>query len=186
MRVVNQAGPSGGPSRGGSARPSVRSVCAALACACLAACAARAPQIAPPAPPPVGGAQVRVTLLWAEPVDLDLYVTDPDAVTLYFANNPTPSGGRLLADVRCGNLSDSSAGLSEVATFVDPSPGGYRVGVDFIDTCGRKGEPVAYRVVADAMGERYEAAGTVVPERFQLIALEFRVPSVGTKEVDSP
>src|SRR6058998_2910370 len=73
---------------------------AALLCLAVAAgCALSgrrsvpAPAAALPAAPPQG---IRVVLLWAAPVDLDLYVTDPGLETVYFANTPSGSGGKLV------------------------------------------------------------------------------------------
>ncbi|MBM4383027.1 MAG: hypothetical protein FJ091_06610 [Deltaproteobacteria bacterium] len=52
------------------------------------------------APLPSGGA-LRIRLAFGAQADLDLYVTDPLAETIYFANERAAAGGRLVADVRC-------------------------------------------------------------------------------------
>jgi hypothetical protein len=145
----------------------------------LTSCAARPhtprPDVPPPPPPPVVAADdLQIALLWSAPVDLDLYVTDPAAVTVYFANSPIPSGGRLLTDVRCADRPMDEPRV-EVAGFTDPPAGTYRVGVDFSDRCGAPAAPVAYRVVVDVGGRRHERTGTIDFERFQPIVLEFGV-----------
>jgi hypothetical protein len=147
-----------------------------LALALVAACAASHVIPPPPAPPLAPSDEVVIGLFWSAPVDLDLYVTDPGAVTVYFANASTPSGGRLLADMRCGAHPATAGGANELVGFTDALPGVYRVGVDFIDSCGQARVPVAYRVVADVDGKRLEAAGTIGPEEFEPLALEFTVP----------
>src|SRR2546427_4519881 len=94
-----------------------------------------APAVALPAVPPQG---VRVILLWAAPVDLDLYVTDPGLETVYFANTPSGSGGKLVRDLACGQLTETTpTTFSEEVVWTKAHPGRYRVGVDFSDTCGR-------------------------------------------------
>src|SRR5687767_8083414 len=77
---------------------------AACALAALGACgraAAPADVPSPPSAAPVPADGLRVTLLWSEPVDLDLYVTDPARETVYFGNGASRSGGRLERDTRC-------------------------------------------------------------------------------------
>jgi hypothetical protein len=61
----------------------------------------------------------------------------------------------------------------------NPKPGRYRVGVDFIDSCGKKTGEVGFRVVADAGGQRVEAVGALMAAKFQPIALEFDLPGEG-------
>jgi hypothetical protein len=153
-----------------------RAATAAAALALCAGCAAARPPLPPPAPPPRSADPLTVTLLWSAPVDLDLYVTDPASVTLYFANNPTATG-MLLADARCADVAGAAGGAREVAGFTEPPPGTYRIGVDFIDTCGRPPAPVAFRVVADVAGRRHEVVGTIGPEQFEPVVLEVEMPA---------
>ena len=160
-------------------RPLVAAALCLLICVGpVASCAPRRqrqPDAPPPPAAPIAAADgLQVALLWSAPVDLDLYVTDPAAVTVYFANSPIPSGGRLLTDLRCADRPADGPRV-EVAGFTDPPPGTYRVGVDFSDRCGAPVVPVAYRVVADVGGRRHEKTGTIEFERFQPIVLEFGV-----------
>jgi hypothetical protein len=144
------------------------------------ACRVRAPQAAapPPAPalPPVSG--LRVVLTWNAPVDLDLYVTDPTAETAYFGNNPSSHGARLVRDTRCPDVVAAADGFLEVAHVPNPMRGRYRIGVDFIDACNAKPEPVPFRVVAELGRLRREATGTIRLEEFQPIVLEFDLQQV--------
>jgi hypothetical protein len=154
-----------------------------------AACAGRppGPTPAPSAaaePPPAGG--IRVSLLWKAPVDLDLYVTDPALETVYFANSPSASGGKLASDVRCSDLQDGKGNHVQSESVVWPTgtPGRYRVGVDFIDRCGNEVSEVGFRVVADPGGKPTEQVGVVAADRFLPVALEFDV--VGSGGGESP
>ena len=122
---------------------------------------------------PPGTEGLRVVLLWSEAVDLDLYVTDPALETVYFANTPSGSGGRLERDASCR---DAPAERSEVTRWRNPPPGRYRVGVDFMDRCGRNTREVRYRVVVDVRGKRLEQEGVVHLARFVYEAIAFDVP----------
>jgi hypothetical protein len=148
-----------------------------LACALFTA-AGCARHTAPPPPPPVSlpasGFGVNVLLTWDAPVDLDLYVTDPTSETVYFANNPSRSGARLLRDTRCSDIATTKSPLLEQASVPNPRPGRYRIGVDFIDACGAP-QPVSFRVRVEFAGKRREVTGTIRPEEFQPIVLEFEI-----------
>jgi hypothetical protein len=156
--------------------PRVIVLCVSLMLGALA-CRARVPQVAapPPAPilPPVPG--LRVVLTWTAPVDLDLYLTDPTAETTYFGNNPSRNGGRLLRDTGCRDVTAGGGPFMELIHVPNPTPGRYRVGVDFIDLCQAKQKPVSFRVVAELGGIRREASGTIRLEEFQPIVLEFNL-----------
>lgn len=84
-----------------------------------------------------GGGDVQVTLTWDNTADLDLWVTDPDGVRIYFGNRSSPSGGRLDHDDRDGfgpenvfwpeGLAPRGAYLVQVDHFSGASPSGFRV-----------------------------------------------------------
>ncbi len=123
---------------------------------------------APPASPGV----LRVRLAFGADADLDLYVTDPRQETVYFANNPTRSGGALAEDVRCG----APEPHVEVVTFRDPLPGVYRVGVDYPKHCRGRDDPASYVVVVEQPGGgREERRGAIDLLHFAPIVIESRV-----------
>jgi hypothetical protein len=120
----------------------------------VAGCAVRPP---PPALSPVPRDGLVVTLAWSAPVDLDLYVTDPGLETVYFANPRARSGGILERDARCAD--GAAASREERVRWTAPPPGRYRIGVDYIEPCGRAARDVPYRLVVDANGRRVERTG---------------------------
>ena len=120
-------------------------------------------------------AGLHVLLTWSAPVDLDLYLTDPTSETVYFANNPSHSGARLVRDTRCGDVQAEDGAFMELAYVPEPRAGRYRAGVDFIERCSAAAQPVSYRVVAELGGARRETTGVIELEKFQPIALEFDI-----------
>jgi hypothetical protein len=157
-----------------SARGSLRLHAPALVFATWLGSTSCAPRHAAPpqavlAPP---DAPLRVTLLWSQPVDLDLYVTDPRQETVYFANSPSGSGGRLERDHACGEAPDQ---FRETTTWKAPPVGRYRVGVDYHAACGRSKHAVPFRVVVDVRGRREEATGWLEPAEFRYVVLEIDV-----------
>jgi hypothetical protein len=119
-------------------------------------------------------AAVRIRLAFGAAADLDIYVTDPNHETAYFANTPTKQGAQLTQDVLCG----APAPRVETVTIVDPIPGLYRVGVDFPRTCGDERGPVSYVVFFDANGRREVRRGSIEPGEFLAIVLEAEVEEV--------
>lgn len=146
----------------------------------LAACArgaASPPSPAPPEPPRRG---LTVTLRWAAPVDLDLYVTDPALETVYFANPRSASGGLLEQDARCAEQRPGEQ--AERARWTDPPAGRYRVGVDFPEACaGSRVADVPWSLTVDVDGRRQEATGRARLAERQPAVLEFTVaaPAAG-------
>ena len=51
--------------------------------------------------PALTAGMLLLRLAFGAEADLDLYVTDPQLETLYYANTPVRSGGELLEDQRC-------------------------------------------------------------------------------------
>jgi hypothetical protein len=157
----------------------------ALAILALAAggCASRSqePTRLPSAPEIALEPGLNVMLTWDAPVDLDLYLTDPSAETVYFANTPSRSGARLARDTRCRDVRAAPGPYVEVVHVPEPAPGRYRVGVDFMETCGTEKAPVSFRTVVQLDGSRQDTVGTVRLEEFQPIVLEFelRQPAPG-------
>jgi uncharacterized protein YfaP (DUF2135 family) len=149
----------------------------AAAVVVLAACARPAPRPGRLEGP--AGAGVTVTLRWTAPVDLDLYVTDPTLETVYFANSRTASGGVLERDARCA---DRQVGEQvERARWTKPPPGKYRVGVDYLETCGGRAREAEYALCVDVDGQRQEITGRARLAEREPLVLEFTVaaPAVG-------
>lgn len=118
--------------------------------------------------------ELRVRLVFGESADLDLYVTDPRQETVYFANNPTRSGGSLEADVRC----EAPPPRVETVTFRSALPGRYRVGVDFPERCGKRAPArAAYVVTLEHAGVRREQRGVIGLREFRPIVIEADVPA---------
>jgi hypothetical protein len=116
---------------------------------------------------------LRVLLAFGAEVDLDLYVTDPLEETVYFANSPSASGGRLAEDLRCDSL--PAGDRVEVVRFAAPLPGRYRVGVDHPKGCGAR-RPAGF-ALAVVRGARVEVhTGSLRPFEFRLAALDFELP----------
>ena len=139
----------------------------AVAIACGRAVAPHAPVSPAPPPEPRG---LTVTLEWDAAVDLDLYVTDPAWVTVYYAR----PAGHMGADARC--VAGGVSARWERARWTRPPSGGYRVGVDYPDACGTELTEVPYRLRVDLDGVRRERAGTVKFRQRQPVAMEFGVP----------
>jgi hypothetical protein len=133
------------------------------------ACAVRSPAPVPAIGDPVDTGLV-VTLTWAEPVDLDLYVTTPRWETVYYGN----PGGAFERDARCADAPGTAR--IERARWRSPVSGRYRVGVDFPERCRGDVREVPYRIVVDVAGVRREHDGVARFERRDPAALEVDVP----------
>ncbi|HEB90453.1 MAG TPA: hypothetical protein ENI85_12850 [Deltaproteobacteria bacterium] len=146
------------------------------------------------------GGDLVVRLAYGPEADLDLFVTDPDQEAVYFANSPSRSGGRLVADRRCGD----PAPRIEVVHYPRPIGGRYRVGVDFHRRCegpsspsGREADqeavpgaeplepdpesPGLYVIRVQFGGRVLEHVGRARPGEFDAIALEFEVDGVASR-----
>jgi hypothetical protein len=132
-------------------------------------CAARA--LPPPPAPAASG--LTVTLAWSDPVDLDLYVTEPVLETAYYANPRTRSGGVLERDARCV---DATGGRTEQARWTSPPPGRYRVGVDFPETCAGRQREARYVLWIDVDGRRQAQEGRARRNEREPLVVEFVVP----------
>jgi hypothetical protein len=127
--------------------------------------------------PPQDASGLTVRLAFDGAVDLDLFVTDPLQESVYFANSPSKTGGRLLIDRRCGDL-DLRV---ETVHFTAPPSGVYRIGVDFHKRCdeseysGSEQKQGIYHVRADRGAKSWIREGLLVPGRFEMIVLEVEV-----------
>ena len=120
---------------------------------------------------PPAGDELVIRLAFSEDADLDLYVTDPLAESIYFANRDASSGGKLARDVRC----DGPEPRIEEVRFAAPLPGRYRVGVDHPSQCDDGKSPAAFAISVEGGGVTQRASGTIQYAQFQVIVTEFEV-----------
>jgi hypothetical protein len=125
--------------------------------------------------PVAPASELVVRLAFPREADLDVYVTDPQLETIYYANTPARSGGRLERDARCSDA-DAEPVRVEAVLFAAPLRGRYRVGVDHPERCGDGDEVVPYAISIDANGERSIHAGLARWLDFTTIATEFALP----------
>ena len=120
--------------------------------------------------PPPGALVVR--LAFGAGADLDLYVTDALRETVYFANTPSRSGGRLDRDRTCVD----AAPRVETVIFEHPARGRYRVGVDYQTSCDGRNAPAEYALLVEHDGRVQLRRGEAAAGRFEPIVLEFDLP----------
>jgi len=124
--------------------------------------------------PPSGGT-LRVLLAFGAAADLDLYVTDPRDETIYFANERSATGGRLVEDARCASPSPR---IEEIS-FTAPSAGRYRIGVDYMvwrDECGEQPPVVVYVLALEGPSGRRIERGLARRGLFDAKRVELTLP----------
>jgi hypothetical protein len=114
---------------------------------------------------------LRIRLAFGADADLDLYVTDPLQETVYFANTPSASGGRLAEDVTC---SDAEPRV-ETVVFEEPPPGRYRIGIDFPIRCNRTDAPVPWVLEVSEPQRSGERRGEIPFGRYEPIVWELEI-----------
>jgi hypothetical protein len=108
---------------------------------------------------PLGTGDVEVTLTMSRSTDLDLYVTDPAGVTIYYGNANSASGGRLDLDANAACSSNMDVNAEHVFYAPGRAPAGtYRVRVAHFESC-IAGEPVDYRITVRNCGETAVLSG---------------------------
>ena len=130
-------------------------------------------------PNTVAGSELRIQLAFESTVDLDLYVTDPLLETVYFANQKSVSGGRIIEDVRCEENTERGVRIEEIR-FTHPYAGRYRVGVDFPERCNGGGDPAAYAVSVSGNSKQHAAHGIAHLKQFEVVVLEFDLANDST------
>jgi uncharacterized protein YfaP (DUF2135 family) len=104
--------------------------------------------------------------------DLDLYVTNAHAETIYFWNTPAQTGGALERDVRC----DDPPPRIETVRIPDAPAGRYRVAVDYHRRCEDTAR-VGFAVALEHGARREHASGEIGPGEWLGQVLEFEIPS---------
>ncbi len=82
------------------------------------------------------GEALTVEIIWQTPVDLDLFLTDPEGETIYFANRKAKSGMTMGRETSCKDITGVKPPYTETAKIPVALSGRYRVSVDFIKDCG--------------------------------------------------
>ncbi len=123
-------------------------------------------------PSAAAASELRVRLVFGAGGDLDLFLTEPNQETVYFANTPSLSGGSLERDQTCR----APAPRIERISFPSPQPGRYRVGVDYPQPCPGHGGPVPFWIEVEHDGRRQTQRGEIEPRVFLPIVLEFALP----------
>ncbi len=114
---------------------------------------APAPAPAPETPTPgFGTGDVRATLTWTGDCDLDLHVTDPSGVEIYYGNPSSPTGGQLDVDAIPGS-GDTGSHIENVFWPTGGAPGGaYRA---FVRNLGGYTSTACDFDLAVYVGEQY-------------------------------
>ena len=108
----------------------------------------------------VGAGDVEVTLTMGEATDMDLYVTDPSGVLIYFGNTNAFSGGHLDLDANAACSSNMGRNNEHIYWPVGRAPvGTYRVHVAHYQSC-IQGRAVSFRVTVSACGETVVLTGS--------------------------
>lgn len=107
----------------------------------------------------VGAGDVEITLTMGEATDMDLYVTDPAGVLIYYGNTSSFSGGRLDLDANAACSSNMGRNNEHIFWATGGAPvGTYRVHVAHYQSC-IQGRAVSYRVTISACGETVVLTG---------------------------
>jgi len=114
-------------------------------------------------------ASLKIRLAFDGDVDLDLYVTDPQMETVYFANHESKSGGEISDDLRCGG---EGIRVEEIS-FVAPLRGEYRVGVDYPKHCLGLEAAAAHSIHVSYGSQNLAVQGTVELLKFDVIVMAF-------------
>lgn len=119
--------------------------------------------------PPVDG-ELRVRLAFPDG-DLDLYVTNARAETIYYWNTPAKTGGELEHDARC----DDPAPRTETVLIPTAEAGHYRVAVDYPERCADSAR-VGFALLLEHGARREFAFGEIGPGEWLGRVLEFELP----------
>ncbi|MEZ4524908.1 MAG: hypothetical protein R2941_03195 [Desulfobacterales bacterium] len=113
--------------------------------------------------PSVGTGDLGITLVWhsSVPVDLDLWVTEPNGNVISYDNMTSATGGRLDIDNQCD---DYVAGRPENIFWTNPPTGNYRVEVNWWSYCDTPLTSASYEVRVVNKGETKTYTGTIAAD----------------------
>jgi len=121
--------------------------------------------------PSMGTGELMVTLTWhsSSPIDLDLWVTDPDGEKIYYRNKASASGGKLDRDNRCDNYEN---GKSENIYWASSPPAGtYKIDVNWYESCdGADATSASYKVRVISAGNVKTYSGTITTD--ELVSID--------------
>jgi len=122
------------------------------------------------------GGDVGVTLTWGKKVDLDLYVTDPNGVTVFYGDKtPANTKGVLDVDRKCSNIDEGSL-VENIFWPAEQAPGGeYKVKVEFYSNCGETSTPISFNVktVINGVTKTYSKSVTNVDDEVDVTTFRF-------------
>jgi len=127
-----------------------------------------------PALPELGTGDVQATLTWGTTDDLDLWVTDPLGVPIFYSSPSSPSGGQLDVDANAGcarNLTDHPIENIFWATGAAPT-GQYTVEVHYYERCVSD-VPVAFHVRLLVDGQVNEFDGELAEDNDRYLVASF-------------
>lgn len=108
---------------------------------------------------PLGTGDVEVALSMTESTDLDLYVTDPNGVVVYYGNTTGGSGGHLDLDANAGCGSNVGVNNEHIFWPQGAAPAGtYEVRVAHFSNCNNRA--VDYRITVRNCGESAVFSGS--------------------------
>ncbi|MGE0085006.1 MAG: hypothetical protein AB7S75_11360 [Desulfococcaceae bacterium] len=112
----------------------------------------------------VGTGDLGITLIWhsSVPVDLDLWVTEPNGNVIDYGSPTSSTGGTLDIDNQCD---DYVAGRAENIFWTNPPAGNYKVEVNWYDLCSDTSlNSVSYEVRVVNKGETKTYTGTIAKD----------------------
>ena len=110
----------------------------------------------------VGTGDVRVTLTWSTPDDLDLHVVDPTGTEIYYGNRTSSSGGMLDVDSNAGCATTQTNPVENIFWGTGAAPRGtYTVKVDYFRHCGSGAQTVPFTVKTVVDGNQNSFPGNV-------------------------
>ena len=120
----------------------------------------------------LGTGDVQVTLIWYTTDDLDLWVTDPEGVSIGYSNDNSPSGGELDVDANAGSLPTSEPVENIFWPTGEAPQGAYSVKVVYFSNVNTI-EPVNYIVRMLVDGETSEYTGVLEAENDEIVITTF-------------